>query len=236
MALNVFEGARRIALTVGGLWVTGCLAYAAFSEPHVSLTYAVSDYGAAPVPAESCQSRDGSKYTTVDAPDGERVRVNLCFIASRADNGSYLIPYREVVSASNPEAARVYAARKEALRQGAHADAARLTEFLLKMPVDQSQPRTVWMASEYDNEVRAYMDDVAASLRLGPGDLERLQQVKRQKLWEQWKQALQVLFGGLAVGWVLTAGIGWIARGFMGIPRGHDRRPIPEASQRESAS
>lgn len=153
--------------------------------------------------------------------------VTLCFIADRAENGSYLIPYREVVSASNPEAARLYAARKEAIRQGSHADAAKLTDFLLKMPVNPSEPRTVWMAGEYDNEVRSYVDEVAASFKLRPRDMDRLQEVKRQKRWEQWRQALQVLFGGLAIGWAITAGIGWIARGFMGVPRGADRRPAP---------
>lgn len=234
MAINVFEGARRIALAMGGIWTLGCLAYAVFSEPYVSMTYAVRTYAATPVPADECEySRDASKYTTVTTPTGERVSVTLCFIASRADNGSYLIPYREVVSSSNPEAARVYAARQEALRRGAHADAEKLTEYLLKMPVNLTEPKTYWMAGSYDNDVRSYMDEMAAAFRFNTNDLERLQQVKRQKLWEQWKQALQVLFGGLAVGWVLTAGVGWIARGFMGIPRGHDRRPVPGASQRE---
>lgn len=235
MAINVFEGARRIALAIGVMWALGCLAYAVFSEPYISLTYAVQRYGAAPVAADECELRNATKHITLDAPTGEQVPVKLCFIADRADNGNYLIPYREVVSASNPEAARVYAARKEALRRGAQADAARLTEVLLKMPVDRSEPRTVWMADEYNNDVRAYMDDVAAGFRLRPSDVERLQQVKRQKRWEQWKQALQVLFGGVLVGWVLTAGIGWIARGFMGIPRGQDRRPTPVAPPREAA-
>ncbi|EHL20834.1 hypothetical protein KYG_21699 [Acidovorax sp. NO-1] len=81
------------------------------------------------------------------------------------------------------------------------------------------------MANEYDKDVRAYMDGIAGAFRLQQSDLERVQQVKRQKLLDQWMQALQILFGGLAVGWALTALIGWIARGFLGIPRGKDHRP-----------
>lgn len=234
MAINVFEGARRIALALGGLWAAGCLAYAVLSEPHVSLTYAVQSYGAMPTPAETCDSKDASKYITAVAPGGERVSVTLCFVADRAENGSYLIPYRQIVSSSNPEAARVYAARKEALRQGAHSEASRLAEYLFKMPIDPAEPPTVWMASEHDSDVRAYMEETAASFKLLPHDLERVQQVRRQKLWEQWKQALQVLFGGLAIGWALTACIGWIARGFMGVPRGRDQRPVPRNPQGES--
>lgn len=223
--MNIFEGARRIALALGGLWAVGCLAYAVLSEPHVSLTYAVQTYGATPRAVDTCDSKDASKYTSADAPGGERVSVTLCFVADRAENGNYLIPFRQIVSSSNPEAARVYAARKEALRQGAYSEASRLAAYLFKMPIDPSEPATVWLASEYDSDVRAYMDETAAAFKLRPHDLERLQQEKRQKLREQWKQALQVLFGGLAVGWALTACAGWIARGFMGIPRGKDHRP-----------
>lgn len=31
--------------------------------------------------------------------------------------------------------------------------------------------------------------------------------------------------GGLAFIWVFTWGVGWIVRGFMGIPRGQDKKP-----------
>lgn len=66
MSVKVFEGARRIALAVGVLWALGCLAYAVFSEPYVSLTYAVQSYGAQPIPADSCDHRNASKDTTVE--------------------------------------------------------------------------------------------------------------------------------------------------------------------------
>lgn len=225
VAINMFAGARRIALAFAGLWVLGCVAYAIFSEPYVSLKYSVETYGATPTPAESCNSKDARKFTTVDAPNDARVDVTFCFVSSPADDGSPLIPFRQVVSSSNPEAARVYEARKEALRRGAHDDAARLTQYLLSMPLSPWEPQTVWMANEYDKDVRAYMDGIAGAFRLQQSDLERVQQVKRQKLLDQWMQALQILFGGLAVGWALTALIGWIARGFLGIPRGKDHRP-----------
>lgn len=31
--------------------------------------------------------------------------------------------------------------------------------------------------------------------------------------------------GGLVFLWVFSWAVGWIVRGFMGIPKGHDRRP-----------
>ncbi len=224
MKLNIFAGSRRIALLLGAAWTLGCIAYAAFSEPYVSLTYAVTEFGASPVPAESCKTRDAQKFTTYTAPWGEEVSINLCFIAGESEDGSYLIPYRRVVSADNPDAKRIYAAREEAIRQGATADAAKLTEFLLKMPVDASGRFTVWMGGEYDSDVRRYIDGVAAAFRLDPSGMERFRVVSRQKLWEQWREALMILFGGLGIGWAMTACIGWVARGFLGIPRGRDER------------
>lgn len=176
---------------------------------------------------DDCQPRDARKYTSYTAPSGEDISLKFCFVLSEAADGRLLVPYRLVVSPENPVAKRVYAARAEALRQGASADAAKLTEFLLKMPVDASGPAVVWMAGEYDSDVRRYMDEVAEAFRLGPADFERLDRVKREKLWEQLRNVLAVLFGGLAVGWLFTASIGWIARGFMGISRGKDMRDEP---------
>jgi hypothetical protein len=224
MKLNIFSGSRRIALVLGAAWTIGCIAYGAFSEPHVYLTYAVSGFGASPKRAESCLSRDAQKFTTYTAPWGEEVNITLCFIAGEADDGSYLIPYRRVVSPENPEAKRIYAARDQALKQGASSDAAKLTDFLLKMPVDASGPATVWMGGEYDPDVRRYIDGVADSFRLDPDGFTRWKEVKAERAWEQWKQAFMVLFGGLAAGWALTACIGWVARGFLGIPKGRDMR------------
>lgn len=225
MAINVFAGARRIALAIAVAWVLGWLAYALFDKPYVSLTYSVSTFGSQPTPADICEARDASKYTTVETPKGERISVNICFIASRADNGSYLIPYREVVSSANPAAAALYAARKEAIRNGANADATRLTEYLLNMPISKSEPASLWMAGEYDNDVVSYMNEVANTFARRGIDQKRLEDVRRQKLWEQWKLALQMIFGGVAAGWFVTAVAGWIVRGFMGVPNGSDKRP-----------
>ncbi len=52
MKLNVFEGARRIVLALGALWVIGCIAYAVFAEPYVSATFAIPGFGEPPLKAE----------------------------------------------------------------------------------------------------------------------------------------------------------------------------------------
>jgi hypothetical protein len=46
-----------------------------------------------------------------------------------------------------------------------------------------------------------------------------------QKTWEHIGTGLLWLFGGVAFIWALTWAIGWIVRGFFGIPSGHDFKP-----------
>jgi hypothetical protein len=46
-----------------------------------------------------------------------------------------------------------------------------------------------------------------------------------QKTWEHIVAGLLWLFGGVVFIWTLTWAIGWIVRGFFGIPSGHDFKP-----------
>jgi hypothetical protein len=50
-----------------------------------------------------------------------------------------------------------------------------------------------------------------------------------KKWWESWRttfgQGLAAMFGGLAALWVLSIAMGWIVRGFLGIPDGMDSKP-----------
>lgn len=52
-----------------------------------------------------------------------------------------------------------------------------------------------------------------------------------QKWWESWRsvygQGLAAMLGGLIALWIFLLATGWIVRGFMGIPRGSDRKPLP---------
>ena len=47
------------------------------------------------------------------------------------------------------------------------------------------------------------------------------------RTWDEERlSAVAWLFGGLAVGWVLLFVVGWIVRGFMGIPMGKDAKDL----------
>ena len=93
MKLNVFDGARRIALALGALWVVGCTAYAVFAEPYVSATLAIPGPGEPPLKAERCADEDATAYTTTKTGKGHSIAVTLCFTAHTAEDGRRLVPY-----------------------------------------------------------------------------------------------------------------------------------------------
>jgi len=81
------------------------------------------------------------------------------------------------------------------------------------------------MGEPYSTEVSVYTQRVADGFSL----TRQSQETAASQLWQarlrHWKESFQVLVVGLLLGWALTALIGWIARGFLGIPRGKDHRP-----------
>jgi len=79
----------------------------------------------------------------------------------------------------------------------------------------------VWLVDR-SPEIATYKNEPGRLLL--PGVIEAAEAKERAALLAQWKDAMLVLFGGLAAGWVFVAAIGWIARGFMGIPMGKDMR------------
>lgn len=93
MNINIFEGARRIGLLVGCLWAVGFVVHAVFEDPYAVTVYAVERPGSIPTLAESCSPESQSETITRKAAGGEIVRIELCFVAKRADNGEMYIPF-----------------------------------------------------------------------------------------------------------------------------------------------
>ncbi|TXH24248.1 MAG: hypothetical protein E6Q99_07010 [Elusimicrobia bacterium] len=297
MKLNVFEGARRIALALGALWVVGCLAYAVLAEPYASATFAIPGPGEPPVKAERCAGDDATAYTTTKTSKGHSVGISLCFTAHTVQDGQRLVPYtvapweaaqrlldevsgrpseeqqltpealdpalREADAKGDTDRARKLATLIQALRMAnkhaawivanedkrgsaefdatakayrdARGDVARAMKAaseskalpLWSQVAEVKRPARVWLMNEkYSSEVSKYTRETAERFSVGASDMEHLEKLRSQALFDQWKLALQVLFGGLAFGWMLMVATGWIIRGFLGIPRGKDSRPV----------
>lgn len=186
MKVNIFEGARRIALLIGGLWAVGWISYAIVEEPYSPVTYVVPWVGTPPLLVEmgvTCPRDDADEYFKRIAPNEQEVAVLLCFSAQESDTGAMLIPY---------------------------ADAGE---------------QSAWLGEKYSAEVRKYTQSVANNFQPTQEVIDAFESNRRKALLKQWGTAAMFLLGGLAAGWAVVAAIGWIVRGFMGIPRGQDMRP-----------
>lgn len=58
MAVNIFEGARRIAKVVAAIWALGVCAWVWMQEPDIGLVYIVTPPDFNPIRIEDCNERD----------------------------------------------------------------------------------------------------------------------------------------------------------------------------------
>jgi hypothetical protein len=181
--MNIFEGARRIALLVAGLSIL-CAGVAIYeTEPFVEIKYRVSFFGLPPARSSQCDTVDATHSVKHKTPEGHKFNVEMCFAASRADNGKMLIPYGEAPNG------RYY------------------------------------MSSEYSDKVSEYMAFITevkftpTAIDMQDAEKEFLRQAVMKRL-----AGFGWLVVGLAAFWAFVCVIGWIARGFAGIPSGQDRK------------
>lgn len=84
---------------------------------------------------------------------------------------------------------------------------------------------TVLMNEPYSTSVRDYTELVRGQFKFSESDMKDTEELLWEERLKQGKGALQFAAAGIAVLWVVVLSIGWIVRGFMGIPRGKDFRP-----------
>lgn len=190
-----------------------------------------------------------AEYVTSEVAPGKSIGATLCFTAHKADDGRMLVPYEtRTDDVRLPDGTIIQNVPTTLSRQELVAKLKANGFDVSKYEFDVSKLNTVggqpgepqrvryWrMNDAYSSDVSAYTRGVADKFALTPEGRNKAEQRLSKARLEQWKQALQVLLGGLAVGWVLTTGIGWIARGFMGVPRGQDRRPAHPTGRQEAA-
>lgn len=95
MAINLFEGARRIMklviaiITLTGLYVT------VDSKPEIKLVYEIPFVGmeALRLDGDDCKTYDDKETTYSVTQMGNQYELILCFKAHRTDNGKMAIPY-----------------------------------------------------------------------------------------------------------------------------------------------
>lgn len=190
MAINIFEGARRIAKLSAGLWILGWVVAGAVqlrSDPGISATFTISHFGATPVRSDpSCDySADNARETVWRSTKKEtNVRITLCFVARELPDGTKLI------------------------------------DFALH-PSDKS---LVIFNTPYSEDVKKYVKTVASRFVLPENDEAWFDSQVWPKRLEIIPVGVGIAIGGLAFLWAFTWAVGWIVRGFLGIPKGRDIR------------
>lgn len=97
------------------------------------------------------------------------------------------------------------------------------------VPYKIDEKNMTWGAASYSSEVSAYAEQLKARFVIPPEDNDWIEKEKSRRYWDNWKESLRELGIGLVIFAGAVWAIGWIVRGFLGIPRGMDRKPNSDA-------
>lgn len=97
------------------------------------------------------------------------------------------------------------------------------------IPYKVDEKNMVWGEARFSSEVRDYEKTLEKRFAIPTQDVEAVEKEIASSFWRQWREGSGYLAIGLLVYACLVWGIGWIVRGFMGIPMGMDKKPKVEA-------
>ena len=84
----------------------------------------------------------------------------------------------------------------------------------------------VWlMNTRFDDSVERYMDQTIDALPVQPNEISDAEKSYYAQVWRKWAGGAGWLLLSLFGFFVFVSIVGWIVRGFMGIPSGHDCKP-----------
>jgi hypothetical protein len=185
MAINIFEGARRISLLVAGVAIISVFVSQFFHAPYISFDYQIVHPNQPFLKANgSCPSDGQMVYFTSQTSKGRNVSINLCLLPmSFGKDDAQLIPYK----------------------------------------VDDKG--LIWGARAYASEIDGYEKKLKERFKIPPVDEIAMEKEISQRYWNDVENSITYLIVGLGVFGAFVWAIGWIVRGFLGIPRGMDMRP-----------
>lgn len=185
MAINIFEGARRISLLLAGLAIVGTAIVLIYDEPYMPIMYSIAHPTGPFVLREGpCPSDASRHYFTTKTSKGVEVSVTLCLLAMPfGKNDDRLIPYK----------------------------------------VDEQG--MIWGAASYSSEVSAYERKLEERFKVSLADEGWIAKEISRRYRANMTEGFGYLVAGLAIFGGIVCAIGWIVRGFLGIPRGLDKRP-----------
>ena len=206
--MNIFEGARRIAKLTAALIVVGFVANF-FTEyyPPVSVSYLIAGATKPPVRVEQCEVSHTKEITS---KSGATVEVNLCFRDSKNTPKEMALSPEEWLAAGEPDS----------LKKEGYDD---------YEVTDKPLTYDEWVAAGEPESYSALkstpykLDAFIAAFQIPEADEGYIKRI----VWLQKAQSAGIgllqMLASLAGFWLFVWTVGWIVRGFKGIPQGKDR-------------
>jgi len=213
LALNWFEGGRRINKLLMALIAVGGIA--AIFSAYNPVPMITSRGPATPwfVDTEPCKYPSYGRTVPELDWGGTKPGLTLCFLT--LENGG--IPY--AAAPAPPE---------EKARQEAE-DRARGERN--EPPIPRLTNAWFYADDRYSPRVSAYIEKTVTDLRIEPELKQQINSTSwRWRAFKRaWGEVIPWVFGLCLAIWLITAVVGWIVRGFAGVPTGKDFRPKAEA-------
>jgi hypothetical protein len=196
--MNVFEGSRRLALLLALVVGSGTLIHAATYDPFVRVSYLISDPNVG--------------FTRLDGPcppglvrdsatqTQDEIQLFLEFCVLKIPDLENPGPSR--VTGGGAQGVPSHPADRYAGLERARANALRNARLRL-----------------------AYRRAVDSGFVIPGADHSWIREQASRRYWRNWWESLMSLAFGLAFFGALVWAVGWVARGFIGIPRGIDWKP-----------
>ena len=241
--MNIFEGSRRIAkLTAAGIAV-GVLIAIAYGNPEpVSVAYLITDGKAPPTRVDECQSGAKIESREVVAKSGKSVSINLC-LSDLRKNVEVPVSGSKVYKVKAPDGAVTEVTGSEGLTddQIIALAKAQMRLSIMSNPfyisaneATKKAIRSKWGLEADEKRWQAIFDPDEWLRRHPPPPWETFTipeadeaYITRLGWLNTAKSAGMYLLGmlaSLATFWAFTWAVGWIVRGFMGIPQGKDSK------------
>ena len=180
MAINAFEGARRIAKITAVIWIIGwMIAGMTFTHtPYIAVSYLIAGPGQPPtrIDEDNCND-DGKEVLKVRTKTGTDAWVTLCFRSAQSSGEEKVYFYRDTFASP-------------------------------------------WISPE----VLAYTKRVKEQFVLPQADEDWIDNQSLIKYLKELGEGFFFAASGLLLLFALTWSVGWIVRGFMGIPAGQDSK------------
>jgi|GEM_PF-3469346 len=219
MAINWFEGGRRICQLLMGIVAVGGFGIVAFTEQPDPQFVTYGPEAPWIVSDNPCPNSGYIKRLWDYDWGGEERGVSLCFIA--LDDGTFPV---QVADPPPGELER----REQASREWSAENDARLErgETILPPP---SWPNWYFTAARYSIEFDQYVARRSSAFEIDADMRENARERQSSALWDERSRVFGEVFPWVAGIWVFlwlfTTAMGWIIRGFAGIPQGMDFKP-----------